>query len=414
MVEPNPVCHRVLFNDNDDGRRLSQYFLFLNRFYGTPSMVKAIREWKKRRWPLIFPLLASLSLLLANPLSTLYSIRQIPDTNVYVMDYYGDYNLAQIKTNGMDPRNIEDSFIQVLFPKPLAVVVKPIKRIFIPEKVNAGGHHCSTVTLKSKQGDAVYFGRNFDWFHDAALIIRVHDSAGLASIAVIDLHYLNLDRPDVHKLSIFQRLPLLFAPYYVMDGINRHGLAISQMTVRTARAPRPRNKPRIIYPTLARVILDYAKTTPEAIQLFHEFQIYFPYTNIHFMLADASGDSRIVEFIGGKLRVTPMSGHWQLCTNSIVWNKSERQKNWGCRRYRRGATYADQLRTTNLRSSKLQPVISEKEAIRVTRSMAVKDYTMWTSVYELKSLEFLLFYKTQPEIAYRDSIPRIQEVREEL
>ena len=344
---------------------------------------------------------------LYNPLRTLYSLRKVsPDTNIYVMDYYCNYNLQHIRKHGIHGTNIEDTFIDLFFPKLVANMAKKIKRHYVPREIHSTNkddeHHCSTVSLQS-HGGAVYFGRNFDWYHDASLVLRVHDDQGLASVAVIDLHYLNLNRPNVHETWLIERIPLLFSPYYVMDGMNRYGVAVSEMTVPYAKAPYSKTKPTVIYPTLLRIILDTAQTTQQAIDRLHEFRIVFPYTYIHFMFSDKSGDARIVEFVDGKIRVTSSNASpWQVCTNFVVYNKSERQKDRSCRRYQIGSDQAEQLLGTHQQKS-----IDVIDAIKVTRSMAVKGWTMYTTIYELQSGTFRIFYKTQPGFGYRDSIPQV-------
>jgi len=63
-----------------------------------------------------------------------------------------------------------------------------------------------------------YFGRNLDYKHDSCLILKVHNPNGMSSVSVLDLHYLNLDRDDLDQTNLVQRIPLLFAPYYLQDG----------------------------------------------------------------------------------------------------------------------------------------------------------------------------------------------------
>ena len=113
------------------------------------------------------------------------------------------------------------------------------------------------------------------------------------------------------------------------------------------------------------------------------------------MIADATGDSRIIEFIDGHIRVSPSEyPSWHLSTNSVVWRKSESEKDARCHRYERGSSMAEQLNGTFL----------ERDAVEITKSMSAKGWTMWTSVYELKNKKFLHFYRAQPNIIYRDQI----------
>ena len=277
-----------------------------------------------------------------------------------------------------------------------------MKRAYLPKEIKAvekSGDHCSTVALHAQNGN-VFFGRNFDYDNDACLILRVHDRNGLASIAVIDLAYLNLNRADLDQTGLLTRLPLLFAPYYVMDGINRHGVAVSDMSVDHAEPPVDAKHPAIIQSTLERVILDYATDADEAVDLVRAFNVHFVEVPEHLMVADASGRFRIIEFIGGEIRVTSAERPWQICTNDIVWRKSELERANGCPRYRTGSDAAEKLRG----------VVDYADARRVARSMADANGTMWTSVYNLTTREVGVIYRSRLDAEYRDAIPCVNGV----
>ncbi len=332
---------------------------------------------------------------------TLDSLRRVPKTNAFVMDYYADYHIGKIRDRGVDVNNLEESYITTLFPEPLASAFSGMKRVYVPNEIkileesnNEKNGHCSTVVLRSTDGN-VFFGRNLDFHNDACLILRVHDRKGVASISVIDLAYLNLNRADLDKTSLLERAPLLFAPYYVMDGVNRYGVAVSNMSVDTAKAPLDAKRPHIVQSTLERLILDYARDADAAVELVRAFNVHFVVAREHLMVADASGRSRIIEFIDGSLRVTPGEGPWQICTNDIVWKKTEAERASSCRRYRAGS---DEAR-------KLGGNVDYAAARRVARTMSVANFTMWTSVYNLKTGEAHILYKSNPDVEYSDKVP---------
>jgi len=330
---------------------------------------------------------------------TLYSLRRVPGTNAYVMDYYADYHIDKIRNRGIDVDNIEDSCISTLFPDFLAPALGGLKRMYLPKEIKVieeEDGRCSTVALRSQNGN-VFFGRNLDFANDACLILRVHDRNGVASISVIDLAYLNLNRADLDQTSLSQRLPLLFAPYYAMDGVNRYGVAVSDMSVHPAKPPVDPNHPPIILSTLERLILDYACDADAAVDLVRAFNVHFVVTPEHLMIADRSGRSRIVEFIDGEIRVTPNEGPWQICTNDIVWNKPETERA-SCRRYRTGSEAAKQL----------GGVVDYAAARRVARSMSVPNWTMWTSIYNLTTGEAHVLYKSNVDTEYSDVVPPAQ------
>ncbi|MGO9108781.1 MAG: carcinine hydrolase/isopenicillin-N N-acyltransferase family protein [Thermoguttaceae bacterium] len=358
-------------------------------------------RWRRLKWAAIatLVLLVIAAFLVKDYVRTLYSLRRVPGTNAFVMDYYVDYHIDKIRNRGMDVDNIEDSCITTLFPDFIQPIATRMKRAYLPNqiKVVEESHgHCSTVALRSQNGN-VFFGRNLDFANDACLILRIHDQNGLASISVIDLAYLNLNRADLDQTGLLTRLPLLFAPYYAMDGVNRYGVAVSDMSVHPAEPPVNPNHPAIILSTLERLILDYAHNADKAVDLVRAFNVHFVVTPEHLMVADASGRSRIIEFIDGNIRVTPAEGPWQICTNDIVWRKSELERTNSCSRYRTGSEAA----------KKLGGVVGYADARRVARSMSVANWTMWTSVYNLTTGEAHVLYKSGLDTEYCDAIPLV-------
>ena len=69
-----------------------------------------------------------------------------------------------------------------------------------------------------------------------------------------------------------------------------------------------------------------SESIDEAVEMIHNYNVHFVDTEGHLMVTDAAGHSRIVESIGGKIRVVASDGPWQVCTNHIAWNRSERAR----------------------------------------------------------------------------------------
>ena len=357
-----------------------------------------------RRWPrivrrcvvalLIVALCAAY--LLQDHIRTLQSLRRVPGTNAYVMDYYVDYNIGQIRSQGMDVNDIEDGLIDVFFPDVLVPIAARAKGSFIQRDITTlppGAHRCSTVVLRTGDGD-VFFGRNFDWKHDACLIVKIHDRDSLSSIAVIDLHYVDLDRDDLEATNLFRRIPLLFAPYYLQDGMNRYGVAVADMSVDHVAAPHDPSRPNALLSTAMRLILDCAKTTDQAIDLLKQYNIHFAEATCHLMIADATGKSAVVEFIDGEIVVSPTDESWQVCTNHQISGRTEEESDQCCRRYRRASA---QLAV-------LPSVAGAADVMKIMESVAQKNWTMWTSVYNLSTLELQLAYRRHYGDPYRDTL----------
>ena len=141
------------------------------------------KRWFKRLAVCFLIVVVVLVVCTKDYMRTLASLQRVPGTNAYVMDYYADYHLDEISNRGMDVQNIEDSCLETLFPDVVLPIATRVKRRFVPESIDIieEGHHCSSVFLSSNDGTS-YFARNQDYENDAYLILRVHDSKGIASV----------------------------------------------------------------------------------------------------------------------------------------------------------------------------------------------------------------------------------------
>jgi hypothetical protein len=332
--------------------------------------------------------------LLRDYYQTLRSLRRIPGTNAYVMDYYVDYHIDKVRANGIDVNHVEDSVLGVLLPKWTLPIARRVKSVYLDEPIETipTGDHCSTVMLHAKEGD-VFFGRNFDYKHDACLILKVHGRNAASSVAVLDLHYLNLDRDGLDQSNMIERIPLLFAPYYLQDGMNEFGVAVADMSVDGVRTPYDPAKPCVIHSLAMRLILDYAKNTDEAVELLKQYNIYFVAENCHLMIADAAGKSAVIEFIDGEVKPTTTHENWQVCTNHQICGNTEDENDEKCKRYQ----------TASSELVDMQGDVSPKDMMHVMESVK-QDTTMWSSVYDLSTGEFSVAYRREYERLYSDSI----------
>lgn len=319
---------------------------------------------------------------------SLWSFRRVPNTNMYVMDYYGNYKLAGLYHDGVDPQNIPGSLIRNYFPGVLVPVANVIcGHVKDHQLSNSSGHSCSTVSFRTDSG-VVYFGRNFDWMHDPCLIVVVHGNGGPSSVSVVDPYYLQLDQAKLESLGLFDRLRLLMAPYLAIDGMNQWGVAVSIMSAPGSQPAIDPKKPTVVKPLMERIILDYAHNTDEAIALVRRFNIDSRGTELtggpcHFMIADASGNSAVIEFVEGRLQVVTSPRQFQISTNHVLFGKTDSENQNLCPRYRTASSKLDQ---PNLK-------MDSAAMMKTMSSISVKNWTMWTSVYNLSTGEYQVAYR---------------------
>ena len=80
-------------------------------------------------------------------------------------------------------------------------------------------------------------------------------------------------------------------------------------------------------------MLDYAANVSEALELIGKYNVYFDEVPIHYMVADAAGNSAVIEYLNGKPVVLRGSGGWQVSTNFVISEEKPDGANSSCRRY---------------------------------------------------------------------------------
>lgn len=360
------------------------------------------RKWRRRFKRAVLAIVACLivggsAFLIAarDHIRSLWSLRRIPDTKMYVMDYYGDYNAAGLALHGTDPDDIPGSMIRNFFPGFLVPIGEAVGGHAKGHRAwRKGDHSCSTAVVRNDKGE-VLFGRNFDWMNDSCLVLHVHGKKGSSSVTVIDLHYLQLGESQLDNPSLANRSRLLFAPYVPMDGMNDSGLAISCMSVKDSQLP-PHDdiNPTLVVTAMMRLILDLTKTTDEAVALLRRYNIDFDGVPCHFLIAEASGKSVVVEFVDGRIEIVPSTQNWQVSTNHLLCGTSTAESQSSCVRYK---TASDWLARSGQE-------VDAPEMMRLMSAMSVNNWTMWTGVYNLTTGDFQVAYRRNYDKLYGDRL----------
>ena len=225
----------------------------------------------------------------SDQMATLSSLEQVGEYPLYVMRYYDDYG-PQIDAQG-------------------------------PASTQASAWTCSLFASLG-DGENRLYGRNFDWQFSPALLLFTDPPDGYASVSMVDIAYFGFDDAKVRTLlqqPLGDLRPLLQAPHWPFDGMNEHGLAVGMAAVPQGHVPINRDKPTIGSLGIIREILDHACDVDEALALLEAYNIDMQGgTDLHYLVADRSGRSLLVEFFRGQMVVTPNEQPWHLATNFVT------------------------------------------------------------------------------------------------
>jgi hypothetical protein len=295
-------------------------------------------------------LAAALAFSSSDRLRTLASIRQVDGYPLYVMHYYGDYGL-----------------------RAYAPATRPSSRPWPEGELGAPDMACTCFASLSPQGDR-QFGRSFDWYDRASLLLFTHPRQGYASVSMVDIAYLGFRSKGP---SLLERGKLLSTPYWPFDGLNERGLAVGMMAVPSAAPSQDPEKTTIGSLLAMRLVLDYCANVEEAIALLDHYNIDFRGgPPLHYLVADAAGNSAVLEFVDGQMNVLRATEPWQVATNFALSGTSFAPDQAPCARYQ--AAY-DALSRAGGR-------ISQEEAMAILERVS-QQTTMWSVAYNMTSGE---------------------------
>ena len=225
------------------------------------------------------------------------SIHQLQDS-LYVMEYRGDYGLDEfLAQGGADSdsalANYLMGYLSGGYYKPEDIEIAP------------GDFGCTTVCVKDKNGD-VYFGRNFDWRNDRAMIVHTVPKNGYQSFSTCDLDFLGFGDDYSPDGSMQERIQTLAAIYVPVDGMNERGLVIADLMAGDDEETHQKtDKVALTTTTAIRLLLDRAANVDEAIELLKQYDMNSSIGAAHhFAIADKSGKSVVVEYVNGEMLVS--------------------------------------------------------------------------------------------------------------
>jgi len=281
----------------------------------------------------------------------------VDDYPLYTMHYYGSYDqrMASIEAAGRLASANPPS------PDPTA---------------SPSAWACSLFAAMGDAEDMLY-GRNFDWQYSPAVLLFADPPDGYASVSMVDIAYLGFGGAragGLADLPLVERRALLDAPRMPFDGMNEHGLAVGMAAVPPGDMRPDPNKETVGSLGVIRQMLDHASNVDEALAILQSYNIDFEGgPPLHYLMADSSGRSLLVEFYQGEMVVIPNETPWHQATNFLRASAGESAEG-ECWRY-------DKI---SQRLTEAEGQLAVQDAMNLL-SEAAQGSTQWSVVYGMST-----------------------------
>ena len=286
------------------------------------SLSKLLRRIACALAALVIALAVAVFALWHNELATLASFQKLSDRDeahrdgaVYQINVSGDYSFDEFLSQGGASNDAEL----------ISFVTRSITKGIIPMHIKTSSIACSAFTADTQSGDRV-FGRNYDFSATNTAIVYTDPGEGRhASYSTIDLSFLGLDA-DKDVETVGQKILTLAAPYVPLDGINDAGVACGifmsyQGEGKGTPTDTQTDKPDLTSTTLLRLILDYADSVEDAVALAQQYDLHDSASScFHYMVADSTGRSAILEWVGTDADHDADGAERQL---NVLWNDTD-------------------------------------------------------------------------------------------
>lgn len=257
---------------------------------------------------IILILILVILILFRNELRSLGSLEKTDDYGMFRMTYYGDYGFDDfLKTGAKNDAEIE------------AFVTKRLLK-GLPFDLGVTGDGCTAFVTKNEKGEIIY-GRNFDFDYAPSLQLYTDPDDGYASVSTVNLSFAGYSEDYLpHGLS-FQSFLTLAAPFLPFDGMNEKGVAMALLAVPEVQLQEDPDKITLNTTTAIRLVLDKAASVEEAVALLQQYNIYFSGDiECHYLIADSTGHSVIVEYYDGGLKIVETDTDYQIASNFIAYS----------------------------------------------------------------------------------------------
>lgn len=232
-------------------------------------------------------------------ISNMMSVKQIGE-QLYTVNYKQNYRLDKALASEIESEEDLLDFI--------------CDEMFFGHQVegNLEKYSCSAFITQSPDGKYLV-GRNFGLGGSDTLCLYTHPNDGYASISSVSTDMIDVGvKSETAVTSLFGRASLLASPYMGVDGVNEKGLTAALLDLEEPETHMDTGKPDLTVTMVIRLLLDWASTVDEAVELLSQHDIHTAHgCTQHIYIADANGDAAIVEWHREEMKVV----NNPICTN---------------------------------------------------------------------------------------------------
>lgn len=305
---------------------------------------------------------------------TINSIKLLDETHkFYYMEYTADYKYDEfLFAGGARTQEEVNEFVS--------------NNLLNGQKINFttdDNVFCTTFSGRNAEGQTI-FGRNLDIINDTPVLIvkTIPTNADYKSISTVHLGmFLDFQNGIQDNTTEEMKKQLLMAPYVPMDGMNEKGVTIAILALNYKFEELDTEKNDLTIFSAMRLILDKAANVDEAINLLKQYDMSFEDVSInaHYQIADAEGNSAVIEWIDGELNIIKAENNFQVCTNFYLSPlMSDDDKTSGTAKQRYNTAY------TAIES--VNGVFEESQAMELLQAVSQGNATKWSVVYNSGNL----------------------------
>lgn len=285
------------------------------------------------------------------------TLRMIDD-KVYTFTYKGDYGFKGFLEQGGAKTDEEMARYIAAFLSKGYMDVPSADSV----QINAG---CTSVDSEA------ILGRNFDFKDEgqSIVIVRTEPDDGYKSISTSTFAFLgyNADWHPVAGMDGFLALATIYIP---LDGMNEKGVCVADLIELDGKTePFDTPKPDLTIVGAIRLILDYAASVDEAVELLEQYDIHPSIGSAHHLSIADGKRSVAVEWDCGQIHVTETPS----VTNHCLWES--RQNEMTAESHRR------------MEAIKNLVPANRQESLDAMRMVSYKDETIWTVLFDRNAMD---------------------------